>query len=80
MATKAVISPAAATAVPASNPDKLLTPAEVCQFLNISTKTLDRMRLERPPAISFVRVRRGYRYRRGAVEAFVARHEVKAGH
>jgi excisionase family DNA binding protein len=67
-----------AAAVPALNPDKLLTPAEVCQFLNISTKTLERMRLQHPPAISYVRVRRGFRYRRGAVEAYVNHNEVKA--
>jgi excisionase family DNA binding protein len=61
------------------NPDRLLSPQEVCELLNISTKTLERMRLERPPAISYVRVRRGFRYRRGAVDAYVSRNEVRAG-
>ncbi len=76
MSSKNSVLPA--SVVPSAHPDRLLTPAEVCQILNISKKTLDRMRLQRPPAISYVRVRGGFRYRRAAVDAYVCRNEVKA--
>ena len=61
-----------------SNPDRLLTPAEVCLLLSISKKTLDRLRLQKPPALSYIKLRGGFRYRRAAVDFYINRNEVKA--
>jgi hypothetical protein len=58
--------------------DVLLTPADVCLRLRISRKTLQRMNHGCPPAISYVKTRGGYRYRRAALEFYISQHEVKA--
>jgi excisionase family DNA binding protein len=58
--------------------DQQLTPRQVCSLLGISQKTLQRMLRQKPPAISYVRLSaRLFRFRRAAVEAFIAQRTIK---
>ena len=60
--------------------DELMDAAWVCKRLGISRRSLYRMLLEHPPALSYLRVGpkgRRYKFRRGAIEAYISRREVK---
>lgn len=53
--------------------DALLTTAEVALLLRVSVSTLERWRRTGRPALEYVRVGRGVRYRRGDVMKMLAR-------
>jgi excisionase family DNA binding protein len=57
-------------------PEEFLTSRDVCALLKISSKTLERMRKRR--ALNFVRVGGAYRFRRSALDLFLAQREVMA--
>lgn len=58
-----------------SSPADILTSKQVCEILQVSAKTLQRLRNKR--AISFIRAGGGYRYRRIAVDRYIANREVR---
>ena len=59
----------------ASTPEPLLRPDQVAVLLNISVRSLRRLVQSRE--IGYVRLRRGFRFERPAVELFLTRHRVK---
>jgi excisionase family DNA binding protein len=62
---------------PVTSLEALLTSAEVCALLNVSPKTLRRLCERRE--INFIRMSRGtFRFRKTAVELFLADREVRA--
>lgn len=63
-----------------SSPDDLLTPAEVCEILRVPNTRLQDWRLVEGRGPAFIRLgKRTVRYRRSAVDAFLARFEVAEG-
>ncbi|MBL8084775.1 MAG: helix-turn-helix domain-containing protein [Candidatus Obscuribacter sp.] len=57
-----------------SNKDELLTPIEAAQLLKLDLSTLAAWRCQRK-GIPYVKVGTAVRYRRGAVEAYLAENE-----
>ena len=53
----------------------LLTPAQVCAFLQVSPKTLQRLRMRR--SLSYVRVRGQVRFRQSALENYLNKFTVR---
>jgi excisionase family DNA binding protein len=53
----------------------LLTPVEVCSFLKISAKTLQRLRMGR--SLSYVRVQGQIRFRQSALERYLDKFTVR---
>jgi hypothetical protein len=76
-AASAPAVPAVVSVSPISKNDPLLTSEQVCVDLDISSKTLSRLRAKK--AIGFITINPGnYRYRKFAhVEAFLNRRETK---
>jgi excisionase family DNA binding protein len=65
-------------AVQPDGPDKLLRSVDVCQLLNISGKTLQRLIARKPPAITFIKAGpRTFRFRRSAIDGYIAAHEIR---
>jgi excisionase family DNA binding protein len=72
------MSPKKATVVvpSASVPSpSLLTPAQVCSFLQVSPKTLQRLRLRK--SLSYVRVQGQIRFRQSSLERYLDKFTVR---
>jgi hypothetical protein len=67
---------------PNQTSDELMSSSWVRVRLGISQKSLDRMCRQTPPPISFIKVGPAgkiKKFRRGAVEAYIDRHEIRGG-